>query len=221
MDTLAKVPEYVYQPLQGPTWIRIVCLHPSTDFDAPLQCDIHHFDRDAVQYTFGPGSEYYDAVSYFWGQPDFSRKLLCNSDRVLPITSNVDLMLRRLRSTSKLRRLWVDAISLHQAGKEEIQQQVPLMGAIFRQATKVRIWAGEAEEDVVKVSALFRVLLGLPSTPDQAKMSTILFRIFGTTSSTAITSFLHLPWFRRQVVILKARFCILNDLVDGFFKRLP
>ena len=197
MDTLDDLPEYVYQPLEGPTWIRIIYLHPSTDFNAPLQCDIRHLDRNAIQYTFGPGSESYDAISYFWGHPEFSRKLICNDYKVLPITPNVDLMLRRLRSKSKLRKFWIDAISLHQARKDEMQQQVPLMGAIYRQATKVRIWAGEAKEDVVKVFALFRVLLGLTSTPDQATMSNILLEIFKTTSHVAITEFLYLPWFRR------------------------
>ena len=197
MDTLADLPEYAYQPLEGPTWIRIIHLHPSTDFDAPLQCDIRHLDRDAIQYTFGPGSESYDAISYTWGQPEFSRKLVCNDHEVLPITPNVDVMLRRLRSKSKLRRFWIDAISLHQARKEEMQRQVPLMGAIYRQATKVRIWAGEAEEDVVKVFALFRILLSPTSPPDQAMVSSILWEIFKASSPAAITDFLHLPWFRR------------------------
>ncbi|KAH8732085.1 heterokaryon incompatibility, partial [Phaeosphaeriaceae sp. PMI808] len=86
---------------------------------------------------------YYEPVSYVWGEhPEFSHKLhvlVDGSKRTLAVTGNVDEMLRYLRKSMKRRHLWVDAICLNQNDPAEKAIQVPLMGEIYAQGTKMHI----------------------------------------------------------------------------------
>ena len=45
------------------------------------------------------------------------------------------------------RPLWIDAICLNQASEEEKKNQVPLMGKIYKSATRTLIWLGEAVDN--------------------------------------------------------------------------
>jgi hypothetical protein len=129
--------------------MRILFLHPSIHPDAQLEADLVHVDR-ADLINGNDTTSYYDAVSYCWGDAIFSHGLVCDRTSKIRITNNVDAMLRQFRKTSKYRCLWIDAICLNQQDLEEKDIQVPLMGNIYRQATKVLVWLGPAiqSEDV-------------------------------------------------------------------------
>ncbi|KIW97824.1 uncharacterized protein Z519_01408 [Cladophialophora bantiana CBS 173.52] len=195
---------YRYRPLQGPSWIRVLRVEPSPSFEEPLQVNIHHFDRDAIPYTFGPDKQSYDALSYAWGTEKPTIKVACDGNSHLDITPNVDQMLRRLRAKDKCRHFWIDAISLNQKDKAEKATQVPLMGEIYRQAAKVRVWLGGNENGgdemaIKKIFALFRVLVVKVVNPDRDE----LVRLFGakSTSWSVIDGFLRRAWFHRRWVL--------------------
>src|SRR6266480_6139282 len=87
---------------------------------------------------------YYDALSYVWGPTSGSATIVCNGVAIT-ITDNLHAAFLRLRSTSKPRRLWVDALCIHQDDVTERTQQVRLMKSIYQNARMVRIWLGECE----------------------------------------------------------------------------
>ncbi|EXJ75352.1 uncharacterized protein A1O5_02048 [Cladophialophora psammophila CBS 110553] len=200
----ADLSTYRYRPLQGPSWIRVLRVEPSPIFEDPLQVSIHHFDRDAIPYTFGPQKQCYDALSYAWGTEGATIKVTCDGNSNLDITPNVNQMLRRLRARDKCRHFWVDAISLNQKDKVEKATQVPLMGEIYRQAAKVRVWLGGNENGgdemaIKKIFALFRVLVVKEVNPGRDE----LVRLFGanSTSWSVIDGFLRRAWFHRRWVL--------------------
>ena len=195
MEPSNALPLYEYQALNGPGFIRILLLHPSNDLKKPLTCDI--IQKDRMDILKDPHQEiHYEAVSYAWGQnPVFDKQLTYGNVSQLAITENVDLMLRHLRSATKLRHLWIDAICLNQDDGSEKGVQIPLMGEIFQQAKKVHIWLGEGGEKIPHVFAFFRTLVG----PGEDQTIPVL----PTTSISPIVveDFLRRPWFTRRWVM--------------------
>ena len=193
---------YEYSPLESSSCIRILILQPSEGFSAPLECSIIHKDRRAVLREFSR-TDHYEAVSYFWGDPDFSHKLLCdNGSSVLRITPNVDSLLRHLRKVSKPRHLWVDAICLNQKDNDEKSIQVQLMGEIYHQAKKVHVWLGEADEDIEKVLSFFRASAAIgEKNITSTLVEEELRAIFNSAVKSSVTQFLARPWFERRWVI--------------------
>lgn len=100
--------------------IRVLCIQPAKSQDEPLKCKICHLRlRDVPRNLIGDdepdfqghiknGGIKYSALSYEWGKPMFDRMLHVEGS-VIPITSNLDGALRKLRAYG-VRRLWVDAI---------------------------------------------------------------------------------------------------------------
>jgi hypothetical protein len=63
------------------------------------------------------------------------------------ITKNLWSALKQLRHTSSPRRFWIDAICINQNSVEERNHQVPLMSRIYKEATNVYVWIGDADID--------------------------------------------------------------------------
>lgn len=102
-DSQPQLPSYKYQPLQGPSWIRVLRLHPSSSFDDSPKCDILHLNRNEMFNSLDPEVNQHDAISYVWGDaPKFSHSLTCGSTRIA-ITKDVHIMLRHFRKSSKAR----------------------------------------------------------------------------------------------------------------------
>ncbi|OCL12193.1 HET-domain-containing protein, partial [Glonium stellatum] len=197
-----SLPSYEYRPLDSPSSIRIFILQPSEDFSAPVEGSIIHRDRRALLRDF-ESVEHYEAVSYFWGDPDFSCALFCDGrSSVMGITPNVNSLLRYLRKTSKPRYLWVDAICVNQKDNKERGHQVQLMGEIYRQAKKVHVWLGEADEDVPKILVFLRALAGIGEkdiSPALAEKELMLTS--NSDAKQSIIQFLARPWFERRWVV--------------------
>ena len=140
MDIVARG-TYSYTVLATARSIRVMVLHSSKTFDQPLACDLMQVEIEACA---EPQHEY-DAVSYCWGEPNFSHSLMCNGEQ-LKITPNVDSLLRYLRKPHRPCRLWVDGICINQQDADEKSLQVALMGDIFFSAVRVHVWLGEAYE---------------------------------------------------------------------------
>ena len=188
---------YEYKPLGSGTTIRVLVLSPSTDMDhnTPLDCRIVHMDRASLWATPGdrldPSTAFYDAVSYTWGAADFSEQLPIDNSSYLHITPIVKAMLCSFRHRSKARRLWIDAICLNQADNAEKAVQIPLMGDIYRQATKVRIWLGEADSSIPYAFAALRNLASRGAALSDEMVA-------------SLDSFLKRPWFSRRWIIQEA-----------------
>lgn len=145
---------FQYSPLSGTNEIRVLKIHPFTDWYEPIRCDLEIVDiDDAANYA---------ALSYSWGMNEdgdtgLVREITIDG-KVVQITQNLFEALRRIRAAGTIlqevgSRLWVDAICINQADDEERTQQVSNMAAVYRCAKTVLIWLGEKgdtpEEDAI------------------------------------------------------------------------
>ena len=129
--------QFRYEPIGGDDEggiIRVLDLHPASGYTVDLiSCSlrpIHLSDRPS-----------YEALSYFWGDPTFNKKIICNG-KELSITTSLEGALRRFRG-SATRTIWADAICINQQDTDEKNQQVRLMRQIYQYAQRVVIWLGD------------------------------------------------------------------------------
>jgi hypothetical protein len=134
----------IYSPLHAPASTRLVHLHPGSDAD-PLTCDLIEADLDTLPT--------YEAVSYTWGDASNQRTIVINGTSI-SIRANLYLSLVRLRDRTLEKVLWIDALSISQADLDEKARQVAMIGRIFKQAQRVRVWVGEHADGS---ESLFRV----------------------------------------------------------------
>ncbi|KAK3898930.1 heterokaryon incompatibility protein-domain-containing protein [Staphylotrichum tortipilum] len=185
---------YQYQALCAEDAIRLVVLDVATDEEAPLSCSLIQRPRSARHIE-------YFAISYTVGEREFTRTLEVIHDgddtSYLRITSNVDALLRHLRTLNRARYLWIDAICLNQDDEIEKAQQVPKMGRIYEDAKGVHIWVGPS----------------VPVTPTEAKQSQMAARIVFLIEKyfhgpgpgfRVIHGFFLRSWFSRRWVIQEA-----------------
>ncbi|KAK4040174.1 heterokaryon incompatibility protein-domain-containing protein [Parachaetomium inaequale] len=60
----------------------------------------------------------------------------------VPVTTNLEMALRYLRSEKRVRTVWVDAVCINQADEEEKRAQVQRMDLIYANASGVTVWLG-------------------------------------------------------------------------------
>ena len=94
----------------------------------------------------------YEALSYVWGDAGGSRCIYVN-DHAFPVTSNLDVALRYLRSATETRLLWIDAICIDQNNSAEKAGQVGMMRDIYAQASRVLVWLGQSDRDIREAMA--------------------------------------------------------------------
>ena len=160
---LDKLPAYeeifTYHPLETSTReIRILQIDPATDVTAPIHCSLVHLSLDAQT---SPADEHawpdknekleessrgFAALSYVWGDVEPAQTIYMNG---LPrtITPNLAVALRHLRDPRNTLRIWIDALCINQADRDERGQQVSQMGDIYRQAERVLVWLGPEAEN--------------------------------------------------------------------------
>ncbi len=132
-----RAPPFQYAPLSGPRSIRILVLQPARKANRPIQCSFKEI-------SLGDDSSpelHYKALSYTWGAPRGTRPIFCEGQTIL-VTPNCEQALLHLRQKSKARNLWIDAICIDQQSVPEKNQQVPLMGEIYRYASCSILWLG-------------------------------------------------------------------------------
>lgn len=134
----ASQSRFTYLPLESNSTnsFRIVTLL-SGQGKSTLSCSLSHED-------WRHPSQSYEAVSYFWGSPLRTKPILVDG-KALQITSNLESALRHFRDeeNGKSRRLWVDAICINQADRQERGQQVRQMFHIYNRASRVNVWLGD------------------------------------------------------------------------------
>jgi hypothetical protein len=198
---------YQYKPLCAEDEVRFIVLEPVRDSKDPLSCSIVQCRRSVKSL------EYY-AISYAWGEPEFSENLAINYDgdtSYLRITSNVDTLLRRLRACNLQNPLWIDAICINQADEDEKAQQIPVMGRIFEEAKVVHIWLGHNDPMTGKVFAFIRKASQLPEVEKMEmahQMAKLMKKVFGGGDGLRwlryFSDFADRSWFSRRWIIQEA-----------------
>jgi Heterokaryon incompatibility protein (HET) len=77
-----------------------------------------------------------------------SHRVHVGSSQQIPITLSLRNALRSLRFTSRPRTIWADAICIDQENPTERNQQVALMGKIYRRASAVTTYIGEETNNI-------------------------------------------------------------------------
>lgn len=128
---------YQYTPMKDAQHeIRLLHILPG-GLDDEIQCELHHAALD--------DKLSYQALSYSWGRTVRNKTISIDGCSGFRVTDNLGAALRRLRYTDATRILWIDAVCINQADLAERSQQVMLMGSLYRAATDVTVWLGDAD----------------------------------------------------------------------------
>ncbi|CAF3617131.1 unnamed protein product [Fusarium graminearum] len=126
-----------YQPLTSSSSFRLLELLPSdkrTDYLAGRLVD--------SDITFQPE---YEALSYVWGDIHPAKYISIGGNDIA-ITPNLHSALTHLRSADRVRTIWVDSLCINQSFHDERNQQVRIMGDIYKSAKQVIVWLGDAAD---------------------------------------------------------------------------
>lgn len=170
---------YQYRALP-PDTIRVLCLLPDEDTDAPIRCRLvnHPLPRTARRC-------YYDALSYVWGDLAKPQKIAVDAQYLL-VTDNLHKAIYHLRDRYIERFVWIDAVCINQDDTREQEAQIRMMWRIYSLANRVIVWLGVAADQ----SDLAIEHICLTGT-GKAR------RLLENDNKQPICSLLQRPWFRR------------------------
>ncbi|KAK3345014.1 heterokaryon incompatibility protein-domain-containing protein [Neurospora tetraspora] len=202
---------YQYPPLENATHFRILYIDPSEDYEKQLSGSLVHADLS--------DEPVFDALSYYWGAPDLSRRILIDGCE-LAITVNLDLALKRMRRRQEycphLRTgpipIWADGICVNQKNIPERNHQVRLMSQIYSNCRECLIHLGEEADGSGDMGFIEKTVCDYNRWDPRRNLAQSLTEsIAGITreplsqeDEDGWTRFRHLlsrPWFRRLWVI--------------------
>jgi hypothetical protein len=138
---ISQLLPYEYRPLQTPRTIRVLELAPGSD-DDPLTCVLTHVNLDDAPKYIG--------LSYTW-EDSQKRQNIRIGDSRLSITDSLHSALKDVRACDMRRDrnqiLWADALCINQDNVTERNQQVAIMGDIYRRAFAVITYIGPETDD--------------------------------------------------------------------------
>jgi hypothetical protein len=140
---------YRYHALPNAHSIRMLTVHAGST-NQPIQGHLDVFDIASA------AEEYYEPLSYVWGDPDRVGYIICDGKR-LDINASLHSALRRLRHPDRPRRLWIDQICINQDSLSERSQQVQFMNRIYKNGNHVLVWLGPDDHEVA-MSAFAKIL---------------------------------------------------------------
>lgn len=144
---------YKHKPLSAGKTIRVLDVHPSKKFDAPIQCSLRDISLEGDREP----SNSYEALSYVWGSPSGDQPISCKGETLL-VTPNCLSALRHFRYKSRSRTLWIDSISIDQNSNLEKNHQVKLMGSVYKLASRVLVWLGAGNPAISSSFRKFKLL---------------------------------------------------------------
>jgi hypothetical protein len=139
---------YIYLPLPASN-VRLLHLYPGSGDDR-ITISFLSYPADNI-------TEEYQALSYTWGKPCSGHKVYCG-EKVLLVTCNLWLALRRLRHETQVRTLWIDALCIDQKNISERNCQVWMMRDVYQKAREVIVWLGEETSHTGSAFALLQRL---------------------------------------------------------------
>ena len=198
-----EVAKLLYKPIHS--WqTRLLCLQPGS-FAEPLQCQL--CPVDIIQYegvVIHESKERvsYEALSYTWGKPVFTRLLTCNG-LVYPITQNLFSALQHLRLPNVVRYLWLDAVCINQHDNSEKSSQVGRMMDIYHKAQRVIVWLGGIDGGEAALDFIFMLDQELATVLRLANHASpyfnLLQRIYLIAKQLYSHSWLGRTWIRQEV----------------------
>ena len=136
-----------YHKLPGLRSMRLIKIKQCKD-DEPLSCDLNIVSDHKA-------SPAYNALSYCWGDDPVFHVIKVNGEELL-VTSDLHLALKRLRTKSESKWVWVDAICINQHDRLERNQQVKNMREVYERADKVIVWLGPEDEHSLNAFSLIQ-----------------------------------------------------------------
>ncbi|EXJ62483.1 hypothetical protein A1O7_02920 [Cladophialophora yegresii CBS 114405] len=200
---------YKWDKLEDPkTWIRILSLEPGA-VNEPLVGTLESAILDSECR--------YDATSYCVGPTDTPHQILLrkqDKSYALPITSSLLGMLRRFRSLTETRRLWIDAVCIDQTDDQEKADQIMLMRNIYTLTRRVLIYLGEPDETTASATELMdRIYRAVRETPADLELRPLEWQIHNRIPLVTepwgwepLKDFFCRPWFVRKWTIQE---CVL------------
>ncbi|KAI1390009.1 heterokaryon incompatibility protein-domain-containing protein [Hypoxylon trugodes] len=182
--------------------IRLLKILPNRSGDL-IACDLRAVDlHDAT----------YDALSYTWGPTtrkeaasgmDSERRypIMCNNKRLL-VTVNLFSCLEQLEKNRHYHRdLWIDAICINQNDPPERNQQVQIMGDIYRSAERVIVWLGPSYEDAKPAWESIKALNDLPKDEKNNILPARIPHMPNDDNWDSLASLFARSWFSRIWVV--------------------
>lgn len=152
----------IYKPLnEDRKELRLLTLLPPSHGreDGTIQCELAtysllppHPEKNGLPLPS------YDALSYEWGPSTSNRREIQLQDEPYLIRENLWLALHRLRSSSRRRTLWIDALCINQHDDRERGHQVGLMSVIYSRARMVHVWLGPESENTLEAFDLLEII---------------------------------------------------------------
>lgn len=134
--------DYVYQSLPGLGWIRLL----QTIWDT-LPSGKPRLQAQLVVRRLEDVLGQYEALSYYWGDPNPIHRLFLSSGDRLPITQAFASAFPMLARKTTTNFLWIDQICINQSDLEEKTLQVGQMGKIYAGAKTVLVWLDRDTEN--------------------------------------------------------------------------
>lgn len=190
-----SLPRFKYTALaHGQNQIRLLKLLDSGSHDAPISCCLQVQDFDRLLE--------YEALSYVWGEEPASLPILLDGLH-FEVRPNLYRALHRLKHQSRPRVLWIDAICINQADQEEKESQIPLMRDIYRRASQVVVWLGEADRIAqAAFKYLQKIICALTNgTDEDFQARAKIQNIFDIDSYDALVALLERDWFHRRWIV--------------------
>ncbi|KAL8668607.1 MAG: hypothetical protein Q9168_006769 [Polycauliona sp. 1 TL-2023] len=151
----------------------------------------------------------YEALSYVWGEATLTHMIFINGHHV-SVTQNLVQCLHQIRHVSKPRRLWIDALCINQKDIQERNDQVKLMGAIYKNASRVLVFLGiEAEHSADAMSLL--IPIGRLAQEDHDGLEALLKDDALTTSWQGLQRLFRRPWWGRAWIVQE--YAVARDAV--------
>lgn len=162
--------QYCYTRLPA-NCIRVLqILSPPTKIDVEIALRVISLDENHL----------YDCLSYTWGDPQgpgrsdpksgaMTRKLtkIYIQDHYIEVTQNCLHALKRLSGdTHRQTWIWIDAICIDQKTTAEKNEQIPLMGEIYKNAYGVIVWLGKEDRGTRHAQKLLRSLSSVTLSSD-------------------------------------------------------